>query len=53
MIVEPPKTIEEFNKIKSTIVELMQNKYADERMIEKLQVKLSKVQEQINLIQIK
>jgi hypothetical protein len=40
MIIETPKTKEDFEAIKQTIIELMQNPYADERMIEKLKVKL-------------
>jgi hypothetical protein len=40
MIVEPPKTLEDFIKIKDTILELMANPYCDQFMFLSLSDKL-------------
>lgn len=50
MVVEPPKTIEDFLKIRETIIELMGNKFADKGMIGKLQEKLLKTEDEIERI---
>lgn len=50
MTLQPPTTKEDFIKVKETIIELMNNKYADKGMIEKLKVRLQKTEEKINLL---
>jgi hypothetical protein len=52
MIIEPPKTIEDFNKIKSTILELLQNPYADNRTIENLKLMLKNTEEIIKKLKL-
>lgn len=47
MILEPPKTLEDFEKIKETIVELMGNPWCDQYMFLSLEKKLEKVNAKI------
>ncbi len=47
MLLQPPKTKEDFEQIKSTIEELIENPYADEGMIANLKVRLSKVNKEL------
>jgi hypothetical protein len=42
MIVEPPKTLEDFQKVRETILELMANPYCDQFMFLSLSEKLDK-----------
>lgn len=53
MILEPPKTLEEFQQVRNSILELMSNQYCDQLMFLSLFDKLSKVDEQISKLQIK
>ena len=48
MIIQPPKTLEDFLEIRKTIESLMDNKFADRVMIDNLKVRLAKVNEQID-----
>jgi hypothetical protein len=43
MILESPKTIEDFQKIRETILELMGNPYCDQFMFLSLTEKLNKI----------
>jgi len=47
MIVEPPKTLEDFEGIKKTILELMENPFCDEGMRLTLTQKLNKINAKI------
>jgi hypothetical protein len=47
MILEEPKTREDFEQIKNTIEELIKNPHSDKGMIEKLKVRLLKVEEKL------
>ena len=47
MILEAPKTKEDFEQIKTTIEGLIKNPHADKGMIENLKVRLSKVEEEL------
>ena len=47
MIVEPPKTIEEFEAVRKTILELMANPYCHEYMFRTLSDKLDKTDAKI------
>lgn len=51
MIIQPPQTVKDFIEIKETILSLMQNKFADKVMIEKLKIKLANTEKQINSLQ--
>ena len=42
MILEPPKTIEDFQKIRETILELISNPYCDQSMFLSLKERLIK-----------
>jgi hypothetical protein len=46
-IIEPPKTLEDFNKVRLSTLELMGNPYCDHLMFMSLQEKLDKVNEKI------
>lgn len=48
MIIEPPKTLKEFQEIMETILGLMANPYCDEGMKERLCIKLIKIEHKIN-----
>lgn len=43
MIVKPPQTIEDFENVKKTILELLENPYCDKSMRSTLNKKLEKV----------
>ena len=43
MIIEPPKTLKEFQKVRKTIIELMNNPYCDKGMLLGLEVRLKKL----------
>lgn len=47
MIIQPPKTLDDFKKIKTTILKLLKNPYADEGMIESLNKKLEQTNRKI------
>jgi hypothetical protein len=47
MRLEAPKTKQDFEEIKATIQGMLKNPHADSEMIEKLKVKLSKVEEEL------
>lgn len=47
MIVKPPETIEDFEKIRQTILELMDNPYCDKGMRESLLVRLRNTESKI------
>lgn len=48
MIVEPPKTVEEFEKVRKSILDLMGNPYCDHLMFISLTEKLKKVDAKID-----
>jgi hypothetical protein len=48
MIIEPPKTLEDFQRVRESILELMANPYADYGMLCTLGEKLIKVDEKID-----
>lgn len=48
MILEPPKTLEDFLKIKETILELLSNKYCDASMHASLTIRLNKTNAKIS-----
>lgn len=48
MIIQPPKTIEDFEAIKETILELIANPYCDKSMLSSLNKRLDKTNEKIN-----
>lgn len=47
MIVKPPETIEDFEKVRETILELLNNPYCDKGMRESLLVRLRKTESKI------
>ena len=47
MIVEPPKTVEEFEEVRKSILDLMGNPYCDHLMFMSLTERLKKVDAQI------
>lgn len=47
MILQRPKTLEDFLEVKETIVGLINNPYADKGMIEKLKVRLENIKVKI------
>lgn len=47
MIIEPPKTLEEFEQVRKTILELMDNPWCDDCMLITLEGKLEKVDAKI------
>lgn len=47
MFLDPPKTLEEFKKIRETILELMSNPYCDQFMFMSLSEKLDKTDQKI------
>ena len=47
MIIEPPKTIEDFRKVRSSILKLMDNPWIDGSMCSSLTMKLTKVNDKI------
>jgi hypothetical protein len=47
MIVEPPKTLEDFKKVREIILELMANPYCDQFMFLSLSEKLDKTNDKI------
>jgi len=47
MIIEPPKTLEDFQQVRQTILELMANPYCDQFMFLLLSEKLDKVDSKI------
>lgn len=47
---EQPQTKEDFLKIKETVLELLDNPYADSGMKERLKVKLEKVEQHIKTL---
>ena len=47
MIVEPPKTVEDFEQVRLTILELMANPYCDQFMFLSLSEKLDNVDSKI------
>lgn len=48
MIIEPPKTIEEFEAIRKTILELLSNRYSSESMLRTLNIRLNKTDAKIS-----
>ncbi|HRY32090.1 MAG TPA: hypothetical protein P5531_03885 [Bacteroidales bacterium] len=48
MIIEPPKTIEEFEEVRKSILDLMGNPYCDHLMFMSLTEKLKKVDAKID-----
>ena len=46
-IIEPPKTLEDFNKVRQSTLELMGNPYCDHLMFMTLQEKLDRVNKKI------
>lgn len=47
MIIEPPKTIEDFRKVRNSILKLMDNPWIDSSMYNSLTMKLTKVNDKI------
>lgn len=47
MIIKPPKTLEDFEKVKKTITDLMSNPYCDKFMFLSLTEKLEKTNAKI------
>jgi hypothetical protein len=47
MIIEPPKTLEDFEKVRKTILELMGNPYTDQFMFLSLSERLKKTDSKI------
>ena len=47
MIIEPPKTLEEFQEIRETILDLMGNPYCDHLMFLSLSDKSEKIDQKI------
>ena len=47
MIIEPPKTIKDFRKVRNTILKLMDNPWIDGSMYSSLTMKLTKVNDKI------
>jgi hypothetical protein len=48
MILEPPKTVEEFEEVRKSIIDLMGNPYCDIHMFNSLTKKLAKVNAKID-----
>lgn len=51
--IEPPKTLEDFQKVRETILELMNNPYCDQFMFLTLSEKLDKTNEKIEQLKTK
>ena len=47
MIIQPPKTIEDFREVRNSILEMMANPYCDIPMFESLEDKLKKCRAEI------
>lgn len=47
MIIEPPKTIEDFEKVRESILEMMGNPYCDHLMFDSLSRKLDATDKEI------
>jgi hypothetical protein len=47
-IIEPPKTLEDFQQVRSAIIELLSNRYCDSFMFLQLSKKLDEINEKIN-----
>jgi len=47
MIIEPPKTVEDFIKVRNSILKLMDNPWIDGSMYSSLTMKLTKVNDKI------
>jgi hypothetical protein len=50
-VIKPPKTLEDYHLIRESIVQLLSNKYADEKMILGLNEKLKQVSEKIKTLE--
>lgn len=53
MIIEPPKTVGDFKKVRETILELMSNPHCDQFMFLSLSEKLDKTDAKIKELQSK
>ena len=47
MIIEPPKTVQDFEKVEASILELMANPYCDHLMFDSLSRRLENVRNKI------
>jgi hypothetical protein len=50
-IIKPPETLADYHKIRESIVQLLSNKYADEKMFLGLNEKIKQVSEKIKTLE--